>query len=127
MRAPDLAEILGRILPVEVEEDGALTLRHEGTFASVRTIGVADGLELISLNQLLARDLPCDDELRAHVAAQANATMLGTVTLAEHPGGRADVLLRYNFPYGGLGERALQTLVLLVLEAGAAARRSLAG
>jgi hypothetical protein len=56
--------------------------------------------------------------------------MLGTVTLVEHPDGgagaeRADVVLRYNFPCAGLDDQALQTLVLMVLAAGADVRRAL--
>jgi hypothetical protein len=34
-------------------------------------------------------------------------------------------MLRYNFPAGGLDDRALQTLMLMVLAGGAAARRVL--
>jgi hypothetical protein len=33
------------------------------------------------------------------------------------------VVLRYNFPVGGLGEQALQTLVMMVLTTGAEVRR----
>jgi hypothetical protein len=72
-----------------------------------------------------------DAGLRKTVAAQAAKTMLGTVTLVEHPDGgvddaeRADVVLRYNFPFAGLDDQALQALVLMVLAAGADVRRSL--
>ena len=53
--------------------------------------------------------------------------MLGTVTMVEHPtrgatGERADVVLRYNFPVAGLDDEALQTLVMMVLAAGADVR-----
>ena len=40
-------------------------------------------------------------------------------------GPQADVLLRYNFPCGGLTDAALQTLVLLVLTTGAEVRRAI--
>ena len=121
-----LADALGQVLPIEVEQDGALTVRHDGTFASVRTLPVAEGLEIIALTQLLAWDLACDDELRRRVAAQAAGTMFGTVTMVEDADGRAEVMLRYNFPAGGLDERALQTLVLMVLTGGAETARALA-
>ena len=125
-----LADVLGQVASVEVTGDGALTVRHDGTFASLRTVTIADGLELISLTQALAWDLVPDAELRKSVAAQASRTMLGTVTLVEHPDGgldaeRADVVLRYNFPFQGLDDHALQTLVLMVLTAGADVRRAL--
>jgi hypothetical protein len=122
-----LAEILAGVLPVTTEDDGALTVRHEGTYASLRTVPIAGDLELVSLTQILASDRPLTPELRAAVAAQAHTTMLGTVTLAEQSSGRADVMLRYNFPVGGLSDSALQTLVLMALDAGAGAARALGG
>ena len=120
-----LAEILSAVTSVECVDDGSLTLRREGTVASLRTVQIADGLEMISLTQVLAWDLPCDAQLRKHVAALAHTTLLGTVTLVEQPGDLADVMLRYNFPGGGLSDAALQTLVLMVLDTGVQARRAL--
>ena len=122
-----LADVLGQVVSVQTEDDGALTVRHDGTAASLRTVTIAEGLEMVSLNQVLAWDLPLNAELRKHVAVQANTTMLGTVTIAERSGKRADVMLRYNFPAGGLDDRALQTLVLMVLAAGAGVARTLGG
>ncbi|MCI4675275.1 hypothetical protein [Candidatus Mycolicibacterium alkanivorans] len=120
-----LAEALRDVMPVDVEDDGALTVRHEGTFASLRTVTIADDIEMVSVTQVLAWDLPLNADLRKRVAAQAQATMLGTVTLIEQPGRRGDVMLRYNFPGDGLGDQALRTLVLMVLAAGVDARRAL--
>jgi hypothetical protein len=125
-----LADVLGQVMSVGVEDDDALTVHHDGTFASLRTVTIADGLELVSLTQALAWDLTPDADLRKNVAAQAVKTMLGTVTLVEHSGGgvdaeRADVVLRYNFPFAGLTDQALQTLVLMVLASGADVRRTL--
>lgn len=114
-------------MAVHVEDDGALTVRHDGTVASLREVTIAEGLDMLSLTQVLAWDLPCTATLRKTVAAQANSTMLGTVTLSEQPGKRADVMLRYNFPFGGLDERAVQTLVLMVLSGGAGVRQALTG
>ena len=128
--AQRLADVLGQVMAVGVEDDGALTVRHDGTFASFRTVTIADGLELISLTQVLAWDLRPDDELRKSVAALTARTMLGTVTLVENPaeegnGERADVVLRYNFPAVGLEETALRTLVMMILASGADVRRAL--
>jgi len=125
-----LADVLGQVMSVEVTDDDALTVHHDGTFASFRTVTIADGLELVSLTQALAWDLVIDADLRKTVAAQAAKTMLGTVTLVEHLDGgvdaqRADVVLRYNCPFAGLDDQALQTLVLMVLAAGAEVRRAL--
>jgi L-aminopeptidase/D-esterase-like protein len=119
-----LAEVLTAVVPVEVEPDGALTVRYEGTFASLRSVTIADDIEMISVTQVLAWDLPVNADLRKRVAAQAQSTMLGTVTFVES-GKRGDVMLRYNFPGEGLADAALQTLVLMVLAGGADARRAL--
>jgi L-aminopeptidase/D-esterase-like protein len=120
-----LAEVLTAVVPVEVEPDGALTVRYEGTFASLRSVTIADDIEMVSVTQVLAWDLPVNADLRKRVAAQAQSTMLGTVTFVES-GKRGDVMLRYNFPGEGLADKALQTLVLMVLAGGADARRAIA-
>lgn len=122
LRAADLYEALAEVLPVELSDDSALTVGHDGTFASLRPVTIADGLEMVALTQMLAWDLPLDDDLRGVVTAQAEKTTLGTVTLVAR-GDQADVVLRYNFPAGGLSDSALQTLVMLVLATGAEVRR----
>ncbi len=119
-----LAEALTAVIPVEVEPDGALTLRYEGTFASLRAVTIAVDIAMVSVTQVLAWDLPLNADLRKRVAAQAQSTMLGTVTLAES-GKKGDAMLRYNFPGEGLSDGALQTLVLMVLAGGADARRAI--
>lgn len=125
--AERLADALRDVMSVDVEPDGALTVRHEGTFASLRTVTIADDIQMVSVTQVLAWDLPLNADLRKRVAAQAQATMLGTVTLVEQPTKRGDVMLRYNFPGDGLADQALRTLVLMVLAAGIDARRALTG
>ena len=121
-----LADVLGEVLTVEVEEDGALTVRHDGTFAALRTVALVEGLAIISLTQVLAWDLACTDELRDWVSAQASRAMFGTVAMTDRPGGTVDVVLRYNFP-AGVDARALKILVLMVLDTGADLRRMLTG
>ncbi|MCZ0731402.1 hypothetical protein [Mycolicibacterium iranicum] len=131
-----LAVVLTDILPVTREDDGALTVQHEATFASLRVVTIAEGLDLVSLTQVLAWDLPLDSKIRAKVAKHAQDTLLGTVSLVEKIGATStkgsarstktgDVLLRYNFPAAGLTDDALRTLVLMVLATGADVRRAL--
>ena len=133
-----LATVLGEILPLTREDDGAITVHHDETFASLRVVEIAEGLELVSLNQILAWDLPLDAKLRATVADHAHNTLLGTVSLAAKSGHKevaagakrnskkvADVLLRYNFPAAGLTDDALRTLILMVLSTGSDVRRDL--
>ncbi|BCI54074.1 hypothetical protein NIIDNTM18_33520 [Mycolicibacterium litorale] len=136
---PRLAAVLdGFVDAVTREADGALTVRHDGTIASLRVVSIAEGLDLVSLTQILAWDLPLDARLRNAVADHAHGTLLGTVSLAAKSGPKeiaagakrnskkaADVLLRYNFPAAGLSDEALRTLILLVLSTGADIRRDL--
>ena len=133
-----LASILGDVLPLEEEADGAVTVRHDGTIASLRVVNIAEGLDLISLTQILAWDLPLTKKVSDQVAKQARDGNFGSVSLIEKINKKAvqrnssksasktaDVMLRYNFPGGGLTDDALRTLVLLVLDTGAEIRRAL--
>ncbi|MCV7092882.1 hypothetical protein [Mycobacterium interjectum] len=133
-----LASILRDALPIEEEPDGALTLRHNGTLASLRVVNIAEGLDLVSLTQILAWDLPLTKKISDQIAKQAHECNFGSVTKVEkvnqtavqRNSGKgaaktADVMLRYNFPGGGLTDDALRTLILLVLDTGAQMRLSL--
>ena len=135
-----LASILRDVIPVEEEPDGALTVRHNGTLASLRVVNIAEDLDLVSLTQILAWDLPLTKKISDQVAKQAHDSNFGSVTLVEKANEQAvrrnsgknaskiaDVMLRYNFPGGGLTDDALCTLILLVLDTGAEIRRALTG
>jgi hypothetical protein len=121
-----LLERLSVVLGEVVSEDGALTVRHDGTTASLRVVPVADDLELISLSQLLVWDMPVDKRIRAMVTELTHSTMLGTIVMMEAKR-LGEVLLRYNFPGTGLSDDALRTFILLVLSTGADVRRALMG
>lgn len=84
-----LAAILGKIVSVESEPDGALTLRHDGTFASLRVVRIVEDLDLMSLTQVLAWDLPLTKKVRDQVAAQAREVNFGSLTLLEKTPPRA--------------------------------------
>ena len=133
-----LASILRDVLTVEEEPDGALTVRHNGTLASLRVVNIAEDLDLVSLTQILAWDLPLTKKISDQIAKQARDSNFGSVTLVEKVNEKAvrrnsgksasktaDVMLRYNFPGGGLTDDALRTLILLVLDTGAEVRRAL--
>lgn len=115
-------------VPTDAEPDGALTVHHDGTLASLRVVPITDDLELVSLTQILAWDLALTKKLRERAAEQARLSQLGTVTVVEKGTAKtADVLLRYNFPGSGLSDDALCTLVLLVLAKGVDIRQALIG
>ncbi|CAJ1496343.1 hypothetical protein MU0083_001393 [[Mycobacterium] kokjensenii] len=125
--ADRLAPVLAEVLTVDAEPDGALTVQHDGTLASLRVVPIAEDLELVSLTQILGWDLPLTETLRARAAEQADLSQLGTVTLVAKDAESADVMLRYNFPGTGLTDEALCTLVLLVLAKGVDIRGALIG
>jgi hypothetical protein len=137
-----LASILREIFPVEEEPDGGLTVRHDGTFASLRVVNIVEDLDLVSLTQILAWDLSLTKKISDQVAQKARDTNFGSVTMVEKVADKAaqrnsgkgaatappktvDVILRYNFPGAGLTDDALRTLILLVLDTGAEIRRAL--
>lgn len=133
-----LASILGDVLPLEEEADGAVTVRHDATIASLRVVNIAEGLDLVSLTQILAWDLPLTKKISELVAKEARDSNFGSVSVIEKVNQQAvqrnsgkgasktaDVMLRYNFPGGGLTDDALRTLILLVLDTGAGIRRKL--
>ena len=71
------------------EDDGALTVQRRRHVASLRVVTIAEGLEMVSLTQMLAWDLPLDaTRLRETVAEHATNTLLGTVSLVEKPSRR---------------------------------------
>lgn len=133
-----LGSILRDVLHVEDELDGGLTVHHAGTFASLRVVTIAEGLDLVSLTQVVVWDLPLTKKLGEQVAKQAHDSNFGNVTLVEKVSAEAarrnsgkgaaktaDVMLRYNFPGAALADDALRTLILLVLDTGAQIRRAL--
>ncbi len=121
-----ISTALAGVASVAEEDDGGLTVTYGGAVASLRVVAIADGLDMVSLTQLLAWDLPLTDKFRRRVAEQAARTVLGTVVLVEKSAaGTADVVLRYNFPATGLADDALGTLLVLVLEGGSDARAAL--
>jgi hypothetical protein len=131
-----LVTVLSEVLSLDEEPDGALTVRHAGTIASLRVVTITDELDLVSLTQIVAWDLVLTKKIRDSVTEQSQSTLLGSVTLVEkagdttpkrNSGKAADVVLRYNFPGGGLSDDALRTLILMVLDKGAEIHRVLTG
>lgn len=140
-----LAVVLGADVTLIEEDVDGLTISHGGTIASLRVVSLAEDLEMVSLTQPLAWDLPLTAKTRERVGAHASRTMLGTVVLVEklvdvpvngsaakkstrgsQAKKAADVLLRYNFPAAGLTDEALRTLILLVLATGEDVKADLA-
>jgi hypothetical protein len=133
-----LAMVLSDVLRVEHEPDGGLTVHHDGTFASLQVVTIVEDLDLVSLTQIVAWDLPLTKKISDQVAAHARDANFGAVSLVEKVADKAgqgnsgkgaaktaDIMLRYNFPGAGLTDDALRTLILLVLDSGARMRHTL--
>ncbi|WP_240498369.1 hypothetical protein [Williamsia sp. 1135] len=112
------AAMLSTQMSVQSGEDDSLTVYHQGTVVSIRALALAPGLEVLSLTQVLAWDLPVTEQLRTDVEAASSASNFGTIKLAVNEV-TADVLLHYTFPASTLSDEALATMLLMVLGAGA--------
>lgn len=78
-----LSTVLAEVMSVAEEADGALTITSGGSVALVRVVAIAEDLEMVSLTQPLAWDLPLNNKIRERVVGHANRTMLGSVVLVE--------------------------------------------
>ena len=131
VESPGLGDVMRFLGSSKGGMTGIFIGNNRGKRSLVVDLKHADGLDIVSLNQPLAWDLPCNAKTREKVLRHAAATMLGTVTLVERteeaPARKvADVMLRYNFPGNGLSDEALRTLILMVLATGADLRADLA-
>ncbi|QLL05797.1 hypothetical protein [Mycobacterium vicinigordonae] len=125
-----LTPLLSEVLPVAEEADGAITVRHNGTFASLRVVNIVEDLDMVSLTQVIAWDVPLTRKVTDQVARQGRDLNFGSVSVLAKDLGKkkaGDVMLRYNFPGAGLTDDALRTLILLVLDSGARIRTELLG
>jgi hypothetical protein len=112
------AEVLADEVSVQPAEDNSLTVYYQGTVVSMRALNLAPGLDVLSLTQVLAWDLPVTEQLRTDVEQASATSNFGTVKLTIHEV-TADVLMHYTFPAGTLSDDALRTMLMMVLGVGA--------
>jgi len=112
---------LERYHDVVVDADGTLTFAHGGVVCAVQGTELEEGLPVLNLTCVVAWDLP-DDDVPTRVALGAGEGLFGTprVIRGEHGW---DVTFRYAFPAAGLNEKAMGTLLMLVV-AGASSMRT---
>jgi len=112
---------LERYHDVQVDADGTLTFAHGGVVCAVQGTELEEGLPVLNLTCVVAWDLP-DDDVPTRVALGAGEGLFGTprVIRGEHGW---DVTFRYAFPAAGLNEKAMGTLLMLVV-AGASSMRT---
>jgi hypothetical protein len=116
---------LERYHDVAVDDDGTLTFAHGGVVCAVQGTELDEGLPVINLTCVVAWDLPGDD-IPTRVAMGAGEGLFGTprVIRGEHGW---DVTFRYAFPAAGLEEKAMGTLLMLVVGGASSMRAELTG
>ena len=121
-----VADLLGASSEVLRGDDGvSATVSFDGTRAALQAMSLADGLDVLSLTQVLAWDLPNTEALRDDIDRLAGETSFGSIKRSSVDGVTTDVLQSYTFPAGGLDDVALITMVTLVLSIGADLSRRL--
>ncbi|KXO91201.1 hypothetical protein [Tsukamurella pseudospumae] len=106
------------------DESQAVLIDFGDTPASVQVFELARDVDVYSLTQVVAWDLPLSEDLRADVRSVAETVQFGSLRLMEREVS-ADLVLHYSFPAGTLAGHALREFVLFVLAQGLDARRRL--
>ena len=114
---------LERYHDVTVDEDGTLTFAHGGVVCAVQGTDLEEGLPVLNLTCVVAWDLTADD-IPTRVALGVGEGLFGTprVIRGEHGW---DVTMRYAFPAAGLDEKAMGTLLMLVVSSASSMRAEL--
>ncbi|MFW0787801.1 hypothetical protein AAFP35_25175 [Gordonia sp. CPCC 206044] len=123
-RVVDLVAELGDVGETDAD---SVVVRVGPTRASIRAVGLADGLDVLTVTQLVAMDLPNTDDLRDDVESSDAGLSFGALRRSDPAGVTTDVLLYYTFPAGSLGDVPLLTVLHIVLSAGADVARRLSG
>jgi hypothetical protein len=119
---------LERYHDVAVDDDGTLTFAHGGVVCAVQGTELEEGLPVLNLTCVVAWDLPADPDPKRdvpmRVAMGAGEGLFGTprVIRGEHGW---DVTFRYAFPAAGLEEKAMGTLLMLVVGGASSMRAEL--
>ncbi|MDN5931659.1 MAG: hypothetical protein L0I24_11445 [Pseudonocardia sp.] len=109
---------------VTVDDDGSLTFAHGGVLCVVQGMDLEEGLPVLNLMCVVAWDLPLGQDIPTRIALGAGEGLFGTpkVIRGEHGW---DVTLRYAFPASGLDEKAMGTLLMLVVSSASGLRAEL--
>lgn len=89
------------------------------TRASIRGVALGDHLDVLSVTQLVAVNLPNTPKLRDDVEHHDATLSFGSLRRSDPAGVTTDVLLYYTFPLGGLDDVGLLTVLHVVLVTGA--------
>jgi hypothetical protein len=109
---------------VSVDEDGALTFAHGGVVCAVQGMQLEEGLDVLNITCVVAWDLPSDTDVPGQVGLGAGEGLFGTPRVIRGERGW-DVTMRYAFPAGGLEEKAMGTMLMLVVGSASSLRAEL--
>jgi hypothetical protein len=125
---PDMLAVartaLERYHDVTADDDGALTFAHGGVVCALQGLELEEGLPVLNLTCVVAWDLPAESDVPRQVALGAGEGLFGTPRVIEGGAGW-DVTWRYAFPAGGLDEKAMGTLLMLVVSSASSLRGAL--
>jgi hypothetical protein len=125
---PDMLAVaraaLERFHDVTVDDDGALTFAHGGVVCALQGLELDEGLPVLNLTCVVAWDLPPESDIPTRVALGAGEGLFGTPRVIRGQAGW-DVTLRYAFPAVGLDDKAMGTLLMLVVSSASSMRTEL--
>ncbi|MEE4023300.1 hypothetical protein V1Y59_09455 [Gordonia sp. PKS22-38] len=122
-----LAALLAEFGEVSDVDSDSVVVRVGSTRASIRALDLAAGLDVLTVTQLVAVDLPNTDVLRDDVESCDAQLSFGALRRSDPTGVTTDVLQYYTFPAGSLDDIPLLTVLHMVLSAGADAAQQLSG
>jgi hypothetical protein len=115
---------LERFHDVTVDDDGALTFAHGGVVCALQGLDIEEGLPVLNLTCVVAWDLPAESDVPTQVALGVGEGLFGTARVIRGSAGW-DVTWRYAFPASGLDEKAMGTLLMLVVSGASSLRAAL--
>ncbi|MEV0948405.1 hypothetical protein [Rhodococcus sp. NPDC049939] len=118
------ANALANFTTVDRSDGDSLSFEYAGALCSISAMTLTEGLDVLSMTCVLAWDRPVSPSLHKKAAERNSALQFGSIAVFGH-GRLADVILRYTFPAGGLGDEALTTMLLLVLGGADTSRQGL--
>jgi hypothetical protein len=115
---------LERFHDVTADGDGTLTFAHGGVVCALHGMELEEGLPILNLTCVVAWDLPAEHDVPVQVALGMGEGLFGTPRVIRGSAGW-DVTWRYAFPAAGLDEKAMGTLLMLVVSNASALRATL--
>jgi hypothetical protein len=115
---------LERFHDVTADEDGSLSFVHGGVVCALQGLDLEEGLPVLNLTCVVAWDLPAESDVPTQVALGVGEGLFGTPRVIRGSAGW-DITWRYAFPAAGLDEKAMGTLLMLVVSGASSLRAAL--